>query len=67
MENSGALTETPRRRDRSQPKERSEGSAYEKVATKAVYQEADHKKESGPAVSMTVVGETVTFTQHFHF
>lgn len=54
-----------RRRERS--KERTEGPAYKDVATKAVYKEADIKEASGPAVSMTVVGETVTFTQHFHF
>lgn len=55
------------RRDRSRTAERSEGPAYKDVATKAVYKEADVKTDAGPAVSMTVVGETVTFTQHFHF
>lgn len=64
MENPDARPES-RRRERS--KERSEGPAYKDVSTKAVYKEADLKADAGPAVSMTVVGETVTFTQHFHF
>lgn len=67
MENADARQESSRRRDSSRSKERSEGSSYKDVATKAVYKEADIKEASGPAVSMTVVGETVTFTQHFHF
>ncbi len=67
MENVDNRQETSRRRDTSRSKERSEGPAYKDVATKAVYKEADLKESSGPAVSMTVVGETVTFTQHFHF
>jgi len=67
MENVESRQETSRRRDASRSKERSEGPAYKDVATKAVYKEADYKESSGPAVSMTVVGESVTMTQHFHF
>jgi len=67
MENVEARPERSRRRDRSTGNDRSEGPAYKDVATKAVYKEADHKEGSEPAISMTVVGETVTFTQHFHF
>jgi hypothetical protein len=55
------------RRERRNSRERTEGSTYKDVATKAVYQEADVKKDMGPSVSMTVVGENVEFTQHFHF
>jgi hypothetical protein len=32
-----------------------------------VVKEAEVKAAAGPAVSMTVVGERVEFTQHFHF
>jgi len=53
----------PERRSR----ERTEGGSYKDVATKAVYQEGDLKKEMGPSVSVTVVGENVEFVQHFHF
>lgn len=67
MENVEARQETSRRRENSRNRERSEGPAYKDVATKAVYKEADIKEASGPAVSMTVVGESVTMTQHFHF
>lgn len=66
MENVDTQPRTERR-ERSRPRERSEGQAYEQVATKAVYKEADVKTNSGPAVSMTVVGERVDFVQHFHF
>jgi hypothetical protein len=55
------------RRSRSKEREDKEGPAYRKVAEKAVYKEADYKSENGPSVSMTVVGETVSFEQHFHF
>jgi len=57
----------PQKRERSRNRDRSEGQPYEQVANKAVYKEADFKTDSGPAVSMTVVGETVNFTQHFNF
>lgn len=55
------------RQARSRSKDRSGGSSYKDVATKAVYKEADIKEAMGPSVSMTVVGEKVEFTQHFHF
>jgi len=67
MENADTNNRSAARRDRSKVRERSEGPAYEQVANKAVYKEADIKADSTPSVSMTVVGETVTFTQHFHF
>lgn len=59
----------PQRQSRSErrSRERNEGGSYKDVASKAVYQEADVKKDMGPSVSMTVVGESVEFTQHFHF
>lgn len=67
MENPEARQETSRRRDTSRNKDRSEGPAYKDVAIKAVYKEGDLKETGGPAVSMTVVGEHVEFTQVFHF
>lgn len=68
MENVEHNQDASRRRGRSQ--NRSEGPAYEQVANKAVYKEADYKvdtKGEGPSVSTTVVGENVTFTQNFNF
>lgn len=44
----------------------SEGS-YKDVSKAAVRKEGDVKQDMGPSVSMTVVGEKVEFTQHFHF
>jgi hypothetical protein len=64
MENAEAQST---RRSRSKERGSKEGPAYQKVAEKAVYKEADFKAENGPSVSMTVVGETVSFEQHFHF
>ncbi len=55
-----------RRRDRSRDSVK-EGTGYKGVAKQAVHREGDVKESSGPAVSMTVVGEKVEFTQHFHF
>jgi len=40
---------------------------YRSVARQAVQGETDVKLDAGPAVSFTVVGENVTFTQHFNF
>lgn len=58
----------PPRRTREPSRDRdNNGSAYKDVANKAVYKEADVKENMGPSVSMTVVGERVEFTQHFHF
>lgn len=65
MENQNEVPIARPKRDRSS--QRSEGPAYEQVANKAVYKEADHKTDSAPSVSMTVVGEKVEFVQHFHF
>lgn len=68
MENVEHNQETSRRRERS--RNRSEGPAYEQVANKAVYKEADYKvdmKGESPSVSTTVAGENVTFTQNFNF
>lgn len=67
MENAKPHQEKSRNRDQSRQRERSEGPAYEQVANKAVYKEADYKIDAQPSVSTTVVGENVTFTQHFHF
>jgi hypothetical protein len=47
--------------------DRQEGGGYKGVARQAVVKEAEVKTAAGPAVSMTVVGERVEFTQHFHF
>jgi len=47
--------------------DRQEGGGYKGVARQAVVKEAEVKAAAGPAVSMTVVGERVEFTQHFHF
>lgn len=52
---------TPRSDDRQQ-----EGG-YKEVSKAAVRKEGDVKQAMGPSVSMTVVGENVEFTQHFHF
>lgn len=41
--------------------------SYKDVSTAAVRKEGDVKMSMGPSVSMTVVGEKVDFTQHFHF
>nr|WRQ65554.1 movement protein 1 [Tolivirales sp.] len=66
MEN--PVTPPPPRRTRERSREgESTGSAYKEVARQAVYKEADVKENMGPSVSMTVVGENNTFTQHFHF
>jgi len=51
----------------SRSREGSEGKSYRDVATKAVHKEADVKQDMGPSVSMTIVGEHVEVTQHFHF
>jgi len=65
MENTN---ENPEAQRRGRSKERrSEGTSYVDVARTAVFKESDVKTQTEPAISMTVVGETVTFTQHFHF
>lgn len=60
-------TERPRRRERSRETDKSEGSIAKDVGRQAVYKEGDVKENMGPSVSMTTVGNDVTFTQHFHF
>lgn len=42
-------------------------TSYADIGKRAVNGEIEVKKDAGPSVSMTVVGETVTFEQHFHF
>ncbi len=54
------------KRERSRDR-RQEGSLAKEAGKQAVYKEGDVKEAMGPSVSMTVVGEEVTFTQHFHF
>ncbi len=51
---------------RRSPSNTGEGG-YRSVARQAVSGETDVKLDAGPAVSFTVVGENVTFTQHFNF
>jgi len=48
-------------------KERQKEGGYIEVSKAAVRKEGDVKRDMGPSVSMTVVGEKVEFTQHFHF
>jgi len=67
MENDEAQSRLSRKSDHSQERGRSGGPAYKPVAEKAVYKETDYKIQTQPSVSTTVVGETVTYTQHFHF
>ena len=66
MENPATPPPPRRTRERSREGEAS-GPAYKEVSRQAVYKEADVKENMGPSVSMTVVGENVTFTQHFNF
>lgn len=68
MENQRATPPpTERRRERSRDTSNQEGPAYVGVSRTAIAKENDFKENNGPAVSMTVVGENVTFTQHFNF
>lgn len=48
-------------------RERQQEGGYKEVSKAAVRKEGDVKQDMGPSVSMTVVGEKVEFTQHFHF
>jgi len=54
-----------RSRDVSEGKQQEGG--YKEVSKAAVRKEGDVKQDMGQSVSMTVVGENVEFTQHFHF
>lgn len=55
------------RNQREYSKERQQEGGYREVSKAAVRKEGDVKQDMGPSVSMTVVGEKVEFTQHFHF
>lgn len=59
-------TRSDRKERRRAPSNAGEGG-YRSVARQAVSAESEVKLDSGPAVSFTVVGENVTFTQHFNF
>lgn len=52
---------------RGRSSDRQKGGGYQEVSKAAVRKEGDVKETMGPSVSMTVVGEKVEFTQHFHF
>jgi len=52
---------------RGRSSDRQRGGGYQEVSKAAVRKEGDVKESMGPSVSMTVVGEKVEFTQHFHF
>lgn len=56
-----------RARSKSVSEERPKEGGYREVSKAAVRKEGDVKEAMGPSVSMTVVGEQVEFTQHFHF
>lgn len=55
------------RNQREYSRERQQEGGYKEVSKAAVRKEGDVKQDMGPSVSMTVVGEKVEFTQHFHF
>lgn len=67
MESSNSFRNQENRGRSADRKEGSEGGTHRDVARKAVASEAAVKTNMGPSVSMTVVGETVTFTQNFNF
>lgn len=72
MESSRESENTQNRGRSNTREEGSGGTPYSKVSNKAVSAEGYVKKDmaskdSGLAISMTVVGETVTFTQNFNF
>lgn len=52
---------------RSDSREKQQEGGHREVSKAAVRKEGDIKQSMGPSVSMTVVGENVEFTQHFHF
>lgn len=55
------------KRSREYSRDRQQEGGYKEISKAAVRKEGDVKQDMGPSVSMTVVGETVEFTQHFHF
>lgn len=65
MENSENVRDGKRSREYS--KDRQQEGGYKEISKAAVRKEGDVKQDMGPSVSMTVVGEKVEFTQHFHF
>lgn len=63
-------TPTKRQEGRARSREtrdRTEGSLAREAGKQAVHKEGDVKQDMGPSVSMTVVGNDVTFTQNFNF
>nr|UHS72265.1 MAG: hypothetical protein 2 [Betanecrovirus sp.] len=65
MENSENVRDGKRSREYS--RDRQQEGGYKEISKAAVRKEGDVKQDMGPSVSMTVVGEKVEFTQHFHF
>lgn len=65
MENSENVRSDKRNREYS--RDRQQEGGYKEISKAAVRKEGDVKQDMGPSVSMTVVGEKVEFTQHFHF
>nr|UHS72162.1 MAG: hypothetical protein 3 [Betanecrovirus sp.] len=65
MENQENVRSSRPRREYSESRQQEGG--YKEVSKAAVRKEGDVKQDMGPSVSMTVVGEKVEFTQHFHF
>ncbi|AAC57949.1 7 kDa protein [Tobacco necrosis virus D] len=55
------------RQNREYSRDRQQEGGYKEISKAAVRKEGDVKQDMGPSVSMTVVGEKVEFTQHFHF
>lgn len=55
------------RQSREYSRDRQQEGGYKEISKAAVRKEGDVKQDMGPSVSMTVVGEKVEFTQHFHF
>jgi len=65
MENSENVRSGKQTREYS--RDRQQEGGYKEISKAAVRKEGDVKQDMGPSVSMTVVGEKVEFTQHFHF
>lgn len=74
QQNNHNNSDTGRRSRERNPQGSGTGSGYKDIANRAVHKEGDAKGDllsTGNApvaqVSMTVVGENVTFTQNFNF
>lgn len=65
MENQENVRSSKQSREYS--RDRQQEGGYREISKAAVRKEGDIKQDMGPSVSMTVVGEKVEFTQHFHF